>query len=452
VFLMAEGLLHPRLPPAVARRRFQELQRLPASLLPSEVRNHAPDAVFAALGGVQVSERQLDDLRDALVAVAERAGYPDARGTRASRERFDLDCAAVLRDRLQIVAAEAAAIDVWAFLGVMLLPDLCFWRFPDPPEDRVIGPDLTRHTFARLWWRAYQLADLEPSSGLTALQAIPENVMNQIFERRAIGGNRELVRGVARALIAAEDQWAEIPRRRLVRDGVRRLRRLMAFTSPEALDEATLRTLIEQVFEETASALLAAPPGTSEPTEEDTDTDTEVRTPQTDVPPSRSHAEQGLVDVDFDHAALAEIPAQIATLINELGGVSDDDLPAAFERRYGIHVPTDEHQLLHRFAWSAKGRRFIELDEENNIWMPGSKAPAPVEQLGDWTISLVYNRATALLVAQPGVDPFEQLVHEVYKDDGERVPRLIMSLVGKILNKARRDLNGGNPGARRRGA
>jgi hypothetical protein len=154
---------------------------------------------------------------------------------------------------------------------------------------------------------------------------------------------------------------------------------------------------------------------------------------------------------DFDHVRLAEIPAQIAALVSELGGVRDDDLPGAFQRRYSIHVPTDEHQLLHRFAWSAKGRGFLELDEDNNLWLPGARAPAAVEQLGDWTINRVHERAAALLRAQPDSDPFEQLVHEVYRSDGGRVPRLIMSLVGKILNKARRELDSGNPGARNRG-
>jgi len=404
--------------------------------------------VFAALGGVQVSEQHLGDLRAELIAVAERAGYPADRGSRATRERFDLECAAVLRNRMHTVAGEAAAIDVWAFLGVMLLPDLCFWRFPNPPEDRVIGPDLTRHTFARLWWRAYQLADLEPSGGLIALEAIPENVMNQIFERRAIGGNRELVRGVASTLIATQNQWPEIPRRRLVRDSIRRLRRLLAFMSPEALDDPTLTALIRHVFDETADALLAAPVDTSEPDDDD-DTAAVQSAPEPEV--RRQNDSDTSAVLDFDDVPLAGIPAQIATLVNELGGVTDADLPAAFERRHGIRVPTDEHQLLHRFAWSAKGRRFVELDEDNKLWLPGTKSPDQVEQLGDWTIRRIYERAAALLRAEPDRDPFELLVAEVYKAEGGRVPRLVMSLVGKIINKARRDLNGGHPDARKMG-
>jgi hypothetical protein len=450
---MTEGFLYPRLPPAVARRRFEELQLLPLSLLPPEARSYDPDAVFAALGGTEVDEGHLQNLRSALIEVGTRAGYPAGRGTRATRERFDLECAAVLSEQMRIVAAEAAAIDVWAFIGVMLVPDLCFWRFPNPPEDRVIGPDLTRHTLARLWWRAHQLADLEPAAGLGALEAIPENVMNQIFERRAIGGNRDLVRGVARVLIATQDRWPALPRRRLVRDGVRRLRRLLAFTSPESLDEALLAELIGRVFEDTASALLSEPADVGEVDPEDDDHEDDDP-PISTAAPSADESHDGMRSaphLDFDDVPLAGIPAQIAELVNELGGVSDADLAAAFERRYGIHVPGAEHQLLHRFAWSAKGRRFIDLDQDNDLWLPGSTSPTLIEQLEDWTISRIGDRAAVLLRAHPEIDPFEQLVGEVYKSDGGRVPRLIMSLVGKILNKARRDLNGGADGRSRRG-
>jgi hypothetical protein len=440
---MSEGLLYPRLPPAVAQKRLDELRALPPSLLAREARVHDRDAVFAALGGAQAGEQHLQELRAALVEVAARAGYPAERGTRASRERFDLEAAQVLRDRMQIVAAEAAAIDVWGFLGVLVVPDLCFWRFPSPPNDRVIGPDLTRHTFSRLWWRAYQLADLEPSGGLSALEAIPESVMNQLFERRSIGGNRLLVRGIARALLASPDRWPEIPRRRLVRDGIRRLRRLLAFTAPEALDEQTLADLIEQVFEETASALLAAPydaDARDDELEDESDEQDEPTQPEGDDPSLPSSNGHVPAAAGFDHLALGEIPAKIAMLVGELGGVTDHDLSAAFQRRYGIDVPEEEAQLLRRFAWSAKGRRFVELDKENQLWLPGSHPPQRIEQLGAWTIATIYDRALVLLHDHPQDDPFPVLVEEVYRADGRRVPRLVMSLVGKLINKARRDL------------
>jgi hypothetical protein len=120
--------------------------------------------------------------------------------------------------------------------------------------------------------------------------------------------------------------------------------------------------------------------------------------------------------------------------------LTDADLPAAFGRRYGVAVAKDDQQLIHRFAWSAKGRRFVELDEENDLWLPGQRNPQPIEQLSDWTLNRIHDRAVALLRQHPDQDPFEHLVSEVYTAGNGRTPRLIMSIVGKELNRARRDL------------
>lgn len=73
---------------------------------------------------------------------------------------------------MRIAPAEAAAGDVWAFLALIVLPDVAHWRYPNPPGDRVLGSDLTRHVFGRMWWRAqlvYSPADTNPYSALDVL-------------------------------------------------------------------------------------------------------------------------------------------------------------------------------------------------------------------------------------------------------------------------------------------
>jgi hypothetical protein len=344
-----------------------------------------------------------------------------------------------------MVPAEAAVVDVWAFFGAVLLPDVCFWRFPDPPGDRVIGPDLTRHTFSRLWWRAYQLEELREGDGLSALTLIPENEMNQLFERRSVGGNRVLVRAVARVLLMPEESWRNVNRRALVRDSLARLQRLTAFMMLEALEERAIEELVRSVFRDAASALAANTDAT--PHDIVSRDEAEASLPaSTEEHLTESDQREESFDSDLDHALLSRIPAQIATLVNELGGVLDQELVDRFQHRFKIQVPAEEHDLIHRFAWSAKGRRFIELDEENRLWLPGSHPPSDVQPLGDWTIDRIYLRAAELLrVAPDDHDPFDELVHEVYRADGGRIPRLVMSLVGRILNRARRETNGQRP-------
>lgn len=438
---MAESLLYPRLPPAIARRLFEASLVLPVDRLRDRAQTSHPDAVFAALGGVEVNEDHLRRLAAGIRQAAEEAGFPASPRTQEARDRFDLACAQVLHREARMVAAEAAVIDVWAFLGAVLVPDICFWRFPDPPADRVVGPDLTRHTLARLWWRAYQLEDLQGDDGLSALTLIPENEMNQLFERRSIGGNRALVRATARVLLTPDESWRNVNRRALVRDGLARVQRLLAFMMLEALEEAALEAFARSVFNYAAAAL-TEDARTAAPDAAVRDEFEEPLTVASEIGLEEDEDPEGAFETALDHAALGRIPAQIATLVNELGGVPDNELVDRYQRRFRIQVPADEHELVRRFAWSAKGRRFIELDEENGLWLPGTQQPAEIEQLGAWTIDRIYHRAEELLRADLDEDPFEQLVREVYRSDGARIPRLVMSLVGRIINRARRNLDG----------
>jgi hypothetical protein len=398
-----------------------------------------PDATLIAVGGVAVGEESLSNLRDEIRDVARRAGFPE-RGTSASRADFDYGCAQILHDRMNIVPADAASGDVWAFFALVVLPDVALWRFPNPPGDRVLGTDLTRHAFARLWWRAYQLADLSVGSGLSALKIISESEMNQLFERRNIGGNRALVRSIARALSDRDPRWSNVGDRALVRDCIKRIRRLLPFVMFEALDNKSIDSVVWAMIDESACALATssnAEVGAAEDTPRDEDVQPEegehlVTRTNGSVAPDRA--------VSFDDVLLAEIAEQIAVLVKERGGLADENLVSEYGRRFGVRIDSDDQaHLLHRFAWSAKGHRFIERDEANELWLPGLEPPRAVEQLDEWTVSKIRIRAKQMLRQAPNADPFNDLLHAVYRSTSGRVPRLIMSVVGQIVGAARRE-------------
>jgi hypothetical protein len=420
---MAPSLLYPRLPPAVAQHLFEDLKSQSVVTMPHATSH--PDAVFAALGGVEASKDVLGSLAEAIRHEAQTTGFPrPPEDGSAGAARFDLACADILRKRMGMVPAEAASVDVWAFIGAVLVPDVSFWRFPEPPADRVIGPDLTRHTFARLWWRAYMLADLDGQEGLSALSAISESEMNQLFERRSIGGNRRLVRASARRLLKLEKDRR---RREPVRDAIRRIRRLLAFLIPESLADSELDQVIAQVFDHASSGPAVPPPPVQPP-------------PRPDVLPPRVPAETPLPSVEFDDVRLAEVPAQIARVVVEKGGVAASDLAGLYESTYHVKVSASRVELLNRLAWSAGGRQFIKRDEINDLWLPGSVTPSPITPLGDWTIGRIRRRALDLLRANPKQDPWEQLVGEVYQADGGRTPKVVLGIVGKLVAELKREM------------
>src|SRR6266567_3294121 len=122
---MAPSLLYPRLPPAVAQHLFEDLKSQSVVTMPHATSH--PDAVFAALGGVEVSKEMLGSLAEAIRNEAQTAAFPQPpEDGSAGAARFDLACAEILSRRMDIVPAEAASVDVWAFIGAVLVPDVCF--------------------------------------------------------------------------------------------------------------------------------------------------------------------------------------------------------------------------------------------------------------------------------------------------------------------------------------
>src|SRR5690606_23043664 len=148
------GLLYPRLLAERAGELHEEYRRLPIAELRQRATTSHPSAVFVATGGERVRETKLTELRELILRCAADAGFP-TESNRHLRAVFDLEAARILHSTMQLDPAEAASRDVWAFLALVLLPDVAYWRYPKPPGERVLGIDLTRHVFGRLWWRAH---------------------------------------------------------------------------------------------------------------------------------------------------------------------------------------------------------------------------------------------------------------------------------------------------------
>ncbi|GJF03421.1 DUF6339 family protein [Pseudonocardia sp. D17] len=247
------SVLYPRLLDRAARELHQQYMRSTLEQLQDRAAFGHRSAVFAATGGRRVTEDELQDLRDRIVKAAEYAGFP-GEGRRADRANFDLEVAQLLHERSGLVAAEASVRSIWAFLALVLLPDISYWRYPRPPADRVMGTDITRHVWGRLWWRAHLLALPQQVDRYRLLDAFGEAAFDQIFaRRRSLGGSRALVRALAEA-------WPVIERggvndRQLLRDVLKRLLRTSAVVEFEALDEDELRRQVAQAATESVAVL-----------------------------------------------------------------------------------------------------------------------------------------------------------------------------------------------------
>jgi hypothetical protein len=249
-------LLYPRLLPSRARALAAEYRDLEPTDLSARWTTHDESAVFVATGGTRVSEDKLAHLRGLVVDLAKESGFPAGHSVE-QRGSFDLTLARMLHREMRIAPAEAAAGDVWAFLALIVLADVAKWRYPRLVGDRVLGTDLTRHVFGRMWWRAqlvYTPSDPDPYA---ALHVLGEAAFDQIYARRnALGGSPHLIKSILKVWDSLD--FKSLPERDILRDFLKRLLRLAPLVSFDTVDETALREELVNVAREAIIGVLVA--------------------------------------------------------------------------------------------------------------------------------------------------------------------------------------------------
>lgn len=205
-----------------------------------------PDAVrFASTGGTPATSTQLVSLRDGLVGQARAFGFEqDGKDDFA---KFDSALAAGLADVDYLHDSQALREDFWAFIGIVVAPDIVRWRFGVTPS-RYLGG--VRNTFQRLWLRGRALDRGHDSANRWGLvEALTEDALVQIVERPSLGAFPRLARAIAEAWVRAStrhgrERMEPIMRRATVRIGIQNGIRLLT-----GLTEADLVVLLDQAFD-----------------------------------------------------------------------------------------------------------------------------------------------------------------------------------------------------------
>jgi site-specific DNA-cytosine methylase len=213
--------------------------------------------VYVATGGARVSETRLKELRDAVETLAREVGYPDS-SSRSGNADFDQRLAALMHSTMGLVPAEAASREVWAFLSLVLMPDLAYWRYPSPTRDSVLGTDLTRHVFGRMWWRAQLIHSPEEEDPYAALGILGEAAFDQIYARRkALGGSPHLVKAILTVWNeVALAELTNLNKRDTLRDFLKRLLRLAPFVTFDSVEASALEDELRATLRESVTAVL----------------------------------------------------------------------------------------------------------------------------------------------------------------------------------------------------
>jgi hypothetical protein len=371
-----------KLYPRLGRRFAHEEFARQASLSPTELSELAagshPLQVWPATGASRITPAELLEIRSELVGAAREHGWPSPLGRDDQRE-LDLAVARVLWERTDLTPAEAGFGDVWSFLALVVAPDVVWWRAVGSTNvERFVASDLTRHTLARLWWRAqlftWGLGEPEQGWELWRSSAIGEADLDQIQTRRGgYGRSPKAFRALVRVypLVTTLATEAGVDRRDFWRQAyLRWVLRLGAFTDFSALSE---RELDED---------LAAVAHRLEPTGADGGG---VDSALAEVSEGAEVSDGG----DFDDQPLETIVLRLVEAVRARGEVADADLCAALESVAGVSVPADRHEIVAGIAWQGAALRYLKRSDDDGlpIWRPGEVMPAADRRWGEWSVA-----------------------------------------------------------------
>lgn len=210
-------------------------------------------AEFYPVATARCTDADLTKLRSAVLEEARSYGFPDMDLARQKTE-FDQAVSKILFERMNILPADAASVEVWNFINIRVLPDVAIWRYGQKSGDgtrwevnerRLFA--MNRTIFGRLWWRAFLL-------GPEISMKLKEDESVQLVERPRIGGYAPLARAIANRHLAS----ASTNRMELLRDVMKRFTRRLVVISVFFMSAEQIAELVEDVFRESQEALKKA--------------------------------------------------------------------------------------------------------------------------------------------------------------------------------------------------
>ena len=246
-------ILLPRLPSIAVDRILDRFLHMDVSQWPTFDPQDLPRAIqFAATGGSRASAPKLQALHDGIFKTASNCGM--ARKRVPNRHaRFDLEAAALFVDNSLLSDSEALRDEFWSFVGVVMAPQVVYWRF-GRSRKRYSGG--VRNTFQRLWLRARVLdrgAEHEDRWGLLA--ALTEDALVQIMERPSIGADPTLARSLAEAWLRAAERFGRSKMEDIMRRTSLLVRVQNEIRSLATLNRASLAPLLDSVFDSAGAAI-----------------------------------------------------------------------------------------------------------------------------------------------------------------------------------------------------
>lgn len=210
-------------------------------------------STFASSGGSPVEKEELIGLRNRLLDIAKKQGFPISESS-SSKTDFDTLATKLIAEEKLFNSAEAMRDDTWTFICLGLIPDIVRWRFPSANHERFLGG--VRNVLQRLWFRAVALdkgPDAEERWEL--IEKLTEDAFVQITERAAIGADTVLAKAIAEGWVRKANTIGRTKMENIMRRAVILLRLRNQVELLACLDEIELRKIVDDAFEMAAIQL-----------------------------------------------------------------------------------------------------------------------------------------------------------------------------------------------------
>ncbi|MFF7860954.1 hypothetical protein [Pseudomonas monteilii] len=206
---------------------------------------------FAPTGGSPVATKKLIELRCEVLKIKDEC-EAQKKSLRADFSSFDFQVAICLIEKDFLSSGESFRDDVWAFLSIVVMPDIVYWRFGGSVE-RYFGG--VRNTFQRLWMRG-MLFDRGALSdnrwGL--LNELTEDAFLQIVERPGIASNPVIATALAEAWLRASLIYGRGSMEALTRRAILKIRAKNEIRFMGGLPPDVLVDVLDEAFRDASRA------------------------------------------------------------------------------------------------------------------------------------------------------------------------------------------------------
>ena len=251
--------VYPRLPRSVALQTWEMRveEFVAGGESPAALNGDAgidPLATFDPTG-MRVTREILEKLRVDVLEAACDSGFPLPANPDAYRT-FEMKVGRILLETAELMPGEGGQPDIWSHMALVLLPDVAFWRWPDPEghrKERFIGGiRQLRNVFEVCWFRALVLDDPnrpDADDRLHLMAPLTQDAMVAIVERPSLARCRPLARSLARAFPDVEQDPGSLSVENAFRDLSKRMILHGAVVNFDVLEESEIFALVLQQLE-----------------------------------------------------------------------------------------------------------------------------------------------------------------------------------------------------------